>query len=275
MQMSFNVDKCHRLHLGSNNTQFQYTLPKISGYNKCNSSTSYTYTFHPLKKVESEKDLGVTVDDKLNFKLHISQKIAKANSMIYLIKHYFKFLDAEMLKLLYKSLIRPHLEYCSPVWSPITKTEIRRIEGVQRRATKLVPELANLPYSDRLRILELPTLEYRRSRQDLILIYNYIHQNILLDPNTYCKICRNSHNMLTPITSGTRGHPYRFAIQRHHTNRKRFITTRVIPLWNRLHPDTVTAPTLNSFKSKLRKDHSMPAQYTFQSDVTTNIRQRP
>ena len=158
MQMSFNVDKCHRLHLGSNNTEFQYTLPKISGYNKCNSSTSYTYTFHPLKKVESEKDLGVTVDDKLNFKLHISQKIAKANSMIYLIKHYFKFLDAEMLKLLYKSLIRPHLEYCSPVWSPIPKTEIRRIEGVQRRATKLVPELANLPYSDRPRMLELPTL---------------------------------------------------------------------------------------------------------------------
>ena len=271
MQMSFNVDKCHRLHMGNSNTQYQYSLPKISSLKKTNSSISYTYTFHPLKKVTSEKDLGVTVDDRLDFKLHISQKIAKANSMIYLIKHYFKYLDADMLKLLYKSLIRPHLEYCSPVWSPITKTEIRRIEGVQRRATKLVPELTNLPYSDRLHILQLPTLEYRRTRQDLIFIFNYIHQNILLDPHTYCKLCRNDINMLTPITSGTRGHPYRFAILRHPTKRNRFLTTRAIPLWNRLHPDTVTAPTLNAFKSKLKKDHSMPDPHTFQSDVRTNI----
>ena len=274
MQMSFNVDKCHRLHMGPNNTKFHYSLPKISNLKQTNSSTSYTYTFHPLKQVTSEKDLGVTVDDKLNFKLHISQKIAKANSMIYLIKHYFKYLDADMLKLLYKSLIRPHLEYCSPVWSPVTKTEIRRIEGVQRRATKLVPELSNLPYSERLQFLQLPTLEYRRTRQDLIFIFNFIHQNILLDPNTHCKLCRNNSSMLTPVTSGTRGHPYRFAIQRHPTNRNRFLTTRAIPQWNRLLPDTVTAPTLNAFKSKLSKDPSMPDPHTFQSDVRTKISAR-
>ena len=273
MQMSFNVDKCHRLHMGSNNTEYHYHLPKISDMKKTRSSTSYTYTFHPLKKVTSEKDLGVTVDDKLNFKLHISQKVAKANSMIYLIKNYFKFLDKEMLKLLIKSLIRPHLEYCSAIWSPITKTEIRRIEGVQRRATKLLPELSNLPYSDRLRQLQLPTLEFRRTRSDLILIYNYVNQNILIDPNTHCKVCRNNQNMLEPITSGTRGHPYRFMIQRHPTNRKRFITARTLPLWNRLNPDTVTAPSLNSFKSRLRADRAMPDQYNFQSDVRTTMRQ--
>ena len=273
MQMSFNVDKCHRLHMGSNNTEYHYHLPKISNMRKTRTSTSYTYTFHPLKKVTSEKDLGVTVDDKLNFKLHISQKVAKANSMIYLIKNYFKFLDKEMLKLLIKSLIRPHLEYCSAIWSPITKTEIRRIEGVQRRATKLLPELSNLPYSDRLRQLQLPTLEFRRTRSDLILIYNYVNQNILIDPNTHCKVCRNNQNMLEPITSGTRGHPYRFMIQRHPTNRKRFITARTLPLWNRLNPDTVTAPSLNSFKSRLRADRAMPDQYNFQSDVRTTMRQ--
>ena len=271
--MSLNVDKCHRLHMGSNNTEYHYHLPKISNMRKTRTSTSYTYTFHPLKKVTSEKDLGVTVDDKLNFKLHISQKVAKANSMIYLIKNYFKFLDKEMLKLLIKSLIRPHLEYCSAIWSPITKTEIRRIEGVQRRATKLLPELSNLPYSERLRQLQLPTLEFRRTRSDLILIYNYINQNILIDPNTHCKVCRNNQNMLEPITSGTRGHPYRFMIQRHPTNRKRFITARTLPLWNRLNPDTVTAPSLNSFKSRLRADRAMPDQYNFQSDVRTTMRQ--
>ena len=68
----------------------------MSNIQKTSSSISYTYTFHPLEKVDNEKDLGVTVDDKLNFKLHISQKISKANSMLFLIKNYFQFLDADM-----------------------------------------------------------------------------------------------------------------------------------------------------------------------------------
>ena len=194
--------------------------------------------------------------------------------MIFLIKHYFHFLDAEMFKHLYKSLVRPHIEYASPVWSPITKEDIKRIESVQRRATKLVPELSQLSYTDRLIALKLPTLEFRRTCQDLILLYNYIQQDILLDPSTHCKICRNNPSMLTPVTSGTRGHPYRFAIQRHPTNRNRFLTTRAIPQWNRLLPDTVTAPTLNAFKSKLSKDPSMPDPHTFQSDVRTKISAR-
>ena len=84
------------------------------------------------------------MDNDLNFKSHISQKISKANSMIYLIKNCFKYLDAEMFKTLYKSLIRPHLEYASPIWSPTAKGEILRLKGVQRRATKLVPGISTL-----------------------------------------------------------------------------------------------------------------------------------
>ena len=114
-------------------------MPKTSNFQSSENYVAYTITFHPLKKVQNEKDLGVTIDDQLNFKLHISQKIAKANSLIFLIKNCFKYLDKPMFKLLFKSLIRPHLEYASPIWSPITKGEIKRIEGVQRRATKLVP----------------------------------------------------------------------------------------------------------------------------------------
>ena len=130
MQMSFNVKKCHTLHLGHRNTFYDYSLPKMTNIKKSNSGISYDYTFHPLEKVNNEKDLGVTIDDKLNFKLHISQKISKANSMLFLIKNYFQFLDADMFQLLYKSLVRPHLEYASPVWSPTTKEDIKRIESV-------------------------------------------------------------------------------------------------------------------------------------------------
>ena len=107
----------------------------MSNITRSPKNISYTFTLHPMKNVSEEKDLGVIIDESMNFKNHISSKISKANSMIYLVKNCFHYLDKEMLKLLYKSLIRPHLEYASNVWNPIYKEDIIRLEGVQRRAT--------------------------------------------------------------------------------------------------------------------------------------------
>ena len=63
---------------------------------------------------------------------------------------------------LYKTLIRPHLEYGSVIWSPYLKKDIYLLENVQRRATKLVKEVKDLPYQDRMKNLGLSTLQYRR-----------------------------------------------------------------------------------------------------------------
>ena len=87
-------------------------------YSTSGNSISYDLIFHKLEQVESEKDLGVTIDRNLNFRKHISAKINKANSIIFLIKHTFKYLDIHMFQQLYKGLLRPHLEYAAPVWSP-------------------------------------------------------------------------------------------------------------------------------------------------------------
>ena len=262
MLMSFNIDKCHSLHLGSNNNRYQYTLPKQTNTKTSRNSTSYSYTFHNLAQVTEEKDLGVVVDDKLNFYSHIEEKVKKANQMLGIIKSTFKYIDCDIFSLLYKTLVRPHVEYASSVWSPHTKKHQEIIEKLQRRATKLVPELKHLSYEERLRKLKLPTLQYRRLRTDLMQIYKITHNMVNMDINTYCKICRYNTSMLQPVLRpANRGHPLKYQIQHHQGVRNRFLTSRALNFWNNLSEKTVTSISINSFKNNLSKDTSLPSQY--------------
>ena len=141
----------------------------------------------------------ICINQRREFSLHTDKKIAKSNKLLGMIRHTFKFLDAETLLLLYKSLIRPHVEYATPVWSPHLKGDRDKIEKLQRRTTKLVPNLRDKPYEERLRVLKLPTLEFRRLRQDLILLYKHTpfnqtrHKYILY-------LLQTQHKHVTTIT---------------------------------------------------------------------------
>lgn len=92
-----------------------------------------------LENITHEKDIGVTIDEDLNFKTHIHNILNRANSLVGLIRRSFIYLDESMFKLLFKSLVRPHLEYAASVWNPYKIADIELIENVQRRASKLIP----------------------------------------------------------------------------------------------------------------------------------------
>ena len=202
------------------------------------------------------------INNQLNFKKHLNEKVKKANCIILLIRNSFKYLDKSMFNLLYKSLVRPHLEYASEIWSPIYRVDIDCLERVQHRATRLVPSLAMLPYPERLKELQLPTLEYRRLRTDLMLLFKHSHNLINLDPNTHCPKCTHNQSMLAPSSSTrTRGHIHKFQIHHHQGIRHKFLTSRCLKTWNQLCPDTVNSTTINVFKNRLSKDHSMPDKF--------------
>ena len=80
-----------------------------------------------------------------------------------------------MMKKILTSMIHPRLEYAAVVWSPNAKKDIRKLERIQRVATKMVPEIRELTYEDRLQVMKLPALQDRSKRGDLITLYKIVN----------------------------------------------------------------------------------------------------
>ena len=225
--LTFNKSKCKHVHFGPE------------------TNSSYNMAGDEITKSTEEKDLGITIDNKLKFQQHISIQVKKANQKLGIIYRSFSHMDKEMFLVLYKSLVRPHLEYGSTVWSVICKKDAIIIENVQRRATKMLPSIQNLSYTERLRYLGLPTLQYRRIRADLVEVYKIINNVDKID---------SSKLFPRPVTV-TRGHKHKIFKKHCRTNIRKFsFSQRVVDYWNNLPSEVVEARTVNSFKSRLN-DH--------------------
>ena len=136
---------------------------------------------HKLSKSCCEKDIGVFIDNNLKFDIHINNIVNKANKILAVTRKTFECIDDEIFCLIFKGLVRPHLEYAAPVWSPHLIKHKDMLENVQRRATKMVPGLRELSYGERLKKLKLPTLAYRRVRGDMIQVFKLTHEKIGYD----------------------------------------------------------------------------------------------
>ena len=165
--LGFHPDKCHVVKLGSTRSEEIYTM---AGTSEVDEGFEIV-----LAENEVEKDLGVHIDNRLSFKQHVAQSTAKANKVVGIIRRSFDHLSEKTFLQLYKALVRPILEYGHTVWQPHLKTLCQDLEDVQRRATSLLSTLKDKPYSVRLATLQLPSLEHRRKRGDMIDTYKYIH----------------------------------------------------------------------------------------------------
>ena len=195
-----------------------------------------------------EVDLGVCVDTDLNFDENRKLKVGKATRMMGAIRRAFRFLDAKTFIKLYKSMVRCHLESSVSVWSPYLERDVKQMENVQMRATKMIPETKNLNYEERLRLLKLPTLVYRRQRGDLIELYKMT--NGVYDEDVLPKLeLRAEH-----VEAGrrNRGHSKQLFIQRSKKEvRSNFFTRRVAPVWNSLPEDIKCKPSVSFFQKAL------------------------
>ena len=250
MLMKFHPLKCKVLHLGRNNPKSEYYMHKDDG------------SRHVLEATELEKDLGVYTDDLLKFTAHCENKINTANKTVRYIKHTFKYIDEDMFLLIYKALVRPHLEYASCIWSPYLKYNKDALKRVQRRATKMIPSLQELSYMQRLEKLNLETLDYRR-RADLLETYRIVNKIHDLDLSCHCSQCPDKLMFTPSLATTTRGHQQKLQIQEATGLRKHFFSSRTTAAWNNLPAEAINSPTINTFKSHLKNHIPNKFCYTF------------
>ena len=225
-QLPFNEAKYNVLHLGRRNFNFPYVMRGAD-----------------LSDVQVKKDLGVQIDCDLKFRQHAASVVSKSTQILAVIRRSFALIDERTLPLLFKSLVRPHLEYGNLVWGPFNRADQRLVERVQRRATRMVPGLRDKPYDERLRTLQLPSLYYRRRRGDMIYTYHMFNGSVDMDPTHFFMLA-------TDVT--TRGHPYKLRKPSASCRARRSaFAIRIVNDWNGLPSEVVCSPTVNTFKARL------------------------
>ena len=225
-QMLLNFGKCKCLHTGHGNLNVNYKMGDTV-----------------LGTTVKEKDLGVTISADMKVSEQCGIAASKGNQILGLIRRNITYKGKKLIIPLYKTIVIPHLEYCIQAWRPYRKKDIDTLERIQRRATKMIPELRDLSYDERLKECGLTTLETRRLRGDQIEVFKILNGYENIDRNMFFSLKKDSR---------TRGHEVKLVKDQCRLDiRKHSFSQRTINEWNKLSTDCVTDSSVNMFKNKV------------------------
>ena len=223
-ELNLATNKCTVVHFGRSNPKCSYSL--------CGSA---------LKESSGEKDLGVYISNDLRWDKHVTQVVRKAEGVLASLSRSFVSRSPAIFLQLFKAFVRPHLEYASVVWSPYLVKDIKKLERVQRRATRRVYTVRKCSYSERLTALQLDSLDRRRLFADLLEIFKM-----------KCNMSIDFNDFFTISSSKTRCHAFKVHTQFcKHDFRKHFFSLRSTAVWNSLPPEVVECNSVKVFKSMI------------------------
>jgi len=224
-QMPFNIGECKIMHVGKRNAKFDYFL------NGCK-----------IVSTSDEKDLGVYFSENCKPNLNCDRASKAANKIIGMIARNISSRDSEGMLILYKTLVRPIVDYCIPVWRPTARKDITKLEKVQKRFTKMIDGCKKISYEQSK--LNLTTLEDRFYRADMIQVFKILNDN--------CNIF--TEQFLELSNRAGRKNSLKLFKRRNNLDTEKFsFTSRVVNPWNDLPDSVVLSEDVNAFKSNLDK----------------------
>jgi hypothetical protein len=227
--MDFHPEKCSILcvHRKRNPIMFRYSLKD-----------------HILETDSTTKYLGVTLSQNLSWNHHMDITAKKGNSTLGFLQRNLRVSNEKVKTTAYTSLVRPGLEYCSTVWNPFTKDLVYKLEMVQRRAARYVTNRYHntSSVSSMIEYLGWETLESRRTKAQLTMLYKIINDLVDIPANQY----------LVQAPSRPKDHNKKYHQPSTSTSyHKNSFFPRTISVWNHLPASVAEAPDLVSFKQGL------------------------
>lgn len=211
-----------------------------------NPRTTYMLNSSALTIASTMRDLGITVSDNACVSQQCVAVSSKARRITGLMLRTFSSRRRTVILPMLKSIIRPIVEYATPVWNPCLKKDIAEVERVQKKVTKCIRGISQLSYDERLRSLDLPKLETRRLYFDMLECYKIVHNLTRSECQTVVSLSelrtRSYHCRLKSALP-----PARMQVRKH------FFLERALSQWNALPTEVVQQQAYSSFKLSLRK----------------------
>ena len=167
-----------------NTMQFFYLLGSVISHTHTYTDSSFDHIYYiktqPVARRESHKDLGILISEDLSWIKHYDYLQSKAyKKRGFLRRTLSKTMTIHTKKVLYTSLVRSQLTYCSPIWRPQFLKDIQSIENVQRRATKVILHDYKSYYKSRLVALHLLPLMMQFELIDILFFISSLRAQLL------------------------------------------------------------------------------------------------
>ena len=233
--MSFNVQKCKVMHVGRDNSKLPYFMAGLQ-----------------LETTEEERDLGVVMSNKLKPGPQCLKAAKTAQQVLGQILRAFHARDKKIYIQLYKTYVRPHLEFACPAWSPWTAADRDTLEKVQQRAVRQVSGLQGLTYEEKLKELGICTLEERRHRSDMAMVHRILSEEDTMAAELFEMAAAGGRR--TRVAAD----PLNVVVKHGRLDiRKNFFSIRVTEPWNNVPAEIKRSRTPASFRmayAKYRQD---------------------
>jgi hypothetical protein len=257
--MQFNAKKCYIISI------------------KAKSSYLYSLCGHILQSVPSNPYLGVTISDDLKWTTHINRLCGRASSTLGFLRRNLRRCPKSCRLNAYTSLVKSTLEYGAVVWDPFLKSEVEKLERIQRKAARFITG----DYKSRdpgcitrmLKNLDLPTLQQRRKELRLTFLFKVVEGLVPVIPSSSYIIQIREKGRIQP-SSRLKDYSATNIVDKYQTNNSKCYrpigtaTTvtnthslffRTVYEWNQLEEEHINATSVTVFKNKFYKDEELQA----------------